>query len=238
MILKKYAYIFVRSGSKGLPNKNLKKISGKSLTERSLDFALKSNLFEKVFLSTDSREIIDLYRKKNIEIINRPKKLATDNSRELDAWKHAVEFTIKKYGEFDIFVSLPSTSPFKKYHLLIKGMKMLMNNQLCDICLSVSKSYRNPFFNMLIQKEKKKFYSLVIKKNKNYNRQQAQKVYDISTMFYITRPKFIQKTDHILNGNVGAIEIDKSLSLDIDDEYDYKYAKYIAKNYKNILNYE
>ena len=74
MILKKYAYIFVRSGSKGLPNKNLKKISGKSLTERSLDFALKSNLFEKVFLSTDSREIIDLYRKKNIEIIP-PKKI-------------------------------------------------------------------------------------------------------------------------------------------------------------------
>ena len=53
-----------RSGSKGIKNKNLKKIKNKSLIELSYDIALKSKIFTNIVVSTDSKKYQN-YLKKN-----------------------------------------------------------------------------------------------------------------------------------------------------------------------------
>ena len=56
-----------RSGSKGIKNKNLKKIKkNKSLIELAFDIAKKSNLFDKIIVSTDSNYYKKYLKKKNI----------------------------------------------------------------------------------------------------------------------------------------------------------------------------
>ena len=47
-----------RSGSKGLPGKNLKKVGGKSLIFRAVEGCLKSNVVNKIIFSTDSENYI------------------------------------------------------------------------------------------------------------------------------------------------------------------------------------
>ena len=47
-----------RSGSKGLKNKNIKKIKGKSLLEITYNFALKLKLFTNIVISTDSKNYL------------------------------------------------------------------------------------------------------------------------------------------------------------------------------------
>ena len=54
-----------RSGSKGIKNKNLKKIKNKSLIELSYDIALKSKIFTNIVVSTDSKKVSKLFKKKN-----------------------------------------------------------------------------------------------------------------------------------------------------------------------------
>lgn len=58
--MKKIAIITARAGSKGLPDKNMLMVDGKPLLSYTIDPALESDLFDKVILSTDSQEYIDL----------------------------------------------------------------------------------------------------------------------------------------------------------------------------------
>ena len=83
MIKEFNAFIFARGGSKGIPNKNLRKINGISLVRRSIDLALELENVSKVFLSTDSDLIADEANIEDVEIIKRPLELADDNSPEL-----------------------------------------------------------------------------------------------------------------------------------------------------------
>ena len=52
--MKKIAIIPARSGSKGLPNKNILNLYGKPLIAWTIEAAVKSNQFERIILSTDS----------------------------------------------------------------------------------------------------------------------------------------------------------------------------------------
>ena len=75
------ALIPARGGSKGLKNKNIKKLNGKALINYTLEIALQTKRINIVFVSSDCEEI-QIFSKnfyKNINIIKRPKKLAKDD---------------------------------------------------------------------------------------------------------------------------------------------------------------
>ena len=75
-----------RGGSKGIKNKNLKKIKGKTLIEYTISEAKKSKLINDIYVSTDSNKIINIAKKKNkINFIKRPKELSKDHSKTIDA---------------------------------------------------------------------------------------------------------------------------------------------------------
>ena len=54
--MKSIAIIPARSGSKGLKDKNIKQLCGKPLLAYSIECAIESCKFDKVFVSTDSQE--------------------------------------------------------------------------------------------------------------------------------------------------------------------------------------
>ena len=88
--------ICARSNSQGLKNKNFLKIKRKSLIRHTIDLAVKSNLFDIIAVSVDKKNI-DLGKKiKKIMYINRPKKLAGNNSKKIDAIRHAVKICENK----------------------------------------------------------------------------------------------------------------------------------------------
>ena len=57
------ALIPARGGSKGIKNKNLKKINGLSLTDLAIKIAKKSKIFSKIILSTDNKSILNSGKK-------------------------------------------------------------------------------------------------------------------------------------------------------------------------------
>ena len=75
------AVIPARSGSKSIKHKNLIKINGKTLINIAVSKAVKSKLFSKVLISTDSKEYADEALKYGADILElRPKKLANDKT--------------------------------------------------------------------------------------------------------------------------------------------------------------
>ena len=220
--------ICARGGSKGIKNKNLRKIKGKSLVERSIIFAKKFN--NKIFLSTDSQKISNVGLKNKIEIVSRPKNLATDNVGEILVWKHYVNWMKKKKIRNNFFISLPPTSPLRSLETVKKSIKMFKKGNY-DVVVVVTKSRRSPYFNIV--KRKKDYIQVFANKIKYVRRQDVPKTYDLTTIAYVINPIFLEKNkiNSIFDGKVGFVETKNIIeTLDIDNNYDLKLAKFLLKD--------
>ena len=231
--MKTFAFIFARGGSKEVPKKNIKKLGGKPLIYYSIKAAKKSQNINKCFVSTDSTEIADIAKKFGSIIIMRPKYLAKDKSPEWDSWRHAVKWVNNKFGNFDRFVSLPTTSPFRNTVDIKKCIKALKKNT--DFVLSVTKPKRSPWFNM-VKTNNDGYLDLVNKsKKKVVRRQDSKEIFDVTTVCYVTTPKFIMNKKNLWEGNVTGVMIPEKRAMDIDTKFDFKMAEYLMK-YNNIMN--
>ena len=67
-------------------------------------------------------------------------------------------------------------------------------------------------------------------KKKFFTRQELPKIYNLCTIAYVTRPKYILNNKHLFDGIVKSIDIPESRSIDIDTKLDFKIAEYLFKN--------
>lgn len=226
--MRNFAFIFARGGSKGLPRKNIKLLAGKPLLQYSIDTALASNEIEKVFVSTDDKEIALCAEKCGAIAIHRPAELATDQSPEWLSWRHAIHWVTDKYGNFDGFVSLPATSPLRSVQD-VEDAILKRQKHNADICIAITPANRSPYFN-IVRYIEGGYIELVNKPEGEVTRRQdAPQVFDITTTVYATTPNFVLNNYGLFSGKVLSIEVPKERSIDIDDIYDFKLAEVILK---------
>ncbi|HOY69311.1 MAG TPA: acylneuraminate cytidylyltransferase family protein [Methylotenera sp.] len=226
-------FIFARGGSKGVPRKNLKLLAGKPLIAYSIEIALNCPSLGSVIVSTDDDEIAEISRRYGANVpFMRPDELATDTASEWKAWQHAINWTELNEGEFDFFISLPVTSPFRSVLDVEACISALAKSPETDIIITVKKADRSPYFNM-VRLDDLSNASLVIPiGEKILRRQDAPTVYDMTTVAYVARTSFIKKYSGVFDGNVKAIEIPVERALDIDTPYDFKLAEFLASEIK------
>ncbi|MGL2944918.1 cytidylyltransferase domain-containing protein [Acinetobacter baumannii] len=226
--MRNFAFIFARGGSKGLPGKNIKPLAGKPLLQYSIDTALASDLIEQVFVSTDDQAIAQVAIEGGAILIERPAELATGQSPEWLSWRHAVEWATEHYGSFDGFVSLPATSPLRSQED-VEAAILKRQAETADICIAVTPASRSPYFNMVKYNEAG-FVELVNQPEGEVSRRQdAPKVFDITTVVYATTPEFVLNSYGLFSGKVASIEVPKARAVDIDDIYDFRLAEAIIK---------
>lgn len=227
-VMNRYAFVFARGGSKGLPRKNIKMLDGKPLIAYSIEVAKQIPGIKKVFVSTDDTEIADVSRTWGAEVIDRPAELASDTSPEWHSWRHAIEYVRQHHGTIDQFISLPATSPLRNATDVINAMHRL-DESGADICIGVTPANRSPYFNM-VKMDTEGYCSLVIPPQEGvFRRQDAPAVFDITTVVYIARPEFIMDNTGLFAGKVVSVEIPKERAVDIDDIYDFKVAEMLMK---------
>ena len=85
------AIIPARSGSKGLPGKNIKELCGKPLIAWSIEVGLKSKYIDKVMVTTDSQEIANIAKKYGANVpFLRPSNLSSDTSATFSTLEHVI----------------------------------------------------------------------------------------------------------------------------------------------------
>ena len=222
------AFIFARGGSKGLPNKNILEFSGKPLIAWSIEQALAVKRINRVIVSTDSEQIANIALNYGAEVpLIRPADLATDSSPEILAWKHGLKYLKESTGEYpDVFLSIPTTSPLR----LSSDIDLCLDEFLIrkpDIVVTVTDPHRNPYFNML-RIDTEGFCRLVIPDQESTaRRQDAQEVFDMTTVCYVADPFFIEKCESILEGRVRSVHIPAERAIDIDTLMDFQFAEFI-----------
>ena len=123
------AIIPARGGSKRIPRKNIKLFHGKPLIAYSIETAIKSNLFDKVIVSTDDEEIAQISKKYGATVpFLRPKKLSDDFTGTGAVVNHTLEY-LKSVGEnYDFVCTIYATAPFLDEKYLIEGFEKLKNS--------------------------------------------------------------------------------------------------------------
>lgn len=123
------ALVPARSGSKGVPGKNVRPLGGQPLIAWSIAAALRSTTIDRVIVSTDSEAYALLAMDHGAEApFLRPPSLAADDSRDLGFILHALDwFTENEGREPDLLVHLRPTTPFRDPEDLDAAVEMMLS---------------------------------------------------------------------------------------------------------------
>lgn len=108
------ALIPARSGSKGVPDKNIRSLGGHPLIEWSIVAARKAGLIDRVIVSTDSTEYADLAIRLGAEApFLRPAEISGDSATDYDFIVHALNWLDVNGGEPAYIAHIRPTTPFR-----------------------------------------------------------------------------------------------------------------------------
>lgn len=141
------ALIPARSGSKGVPHKNIRLLQGKPLIAHSITYARASQLVTRVVVSTDSPEYAEIARQYGAETpFLRPIALAQDLSTDLDVFAHALDWLEANEGyQVDVLVHLRPTYPFRRVADMDQMIRLLLDDPTLDSVRSVAIAPETPF---------------------------------------------------------------------------------------------
>ncbi len=213
-----------RGGSKRLPRKNILDLAGKPLIVWSIEAGLNSKYIDKVIVSSDDDEILEISKIYGAQIIKRPSELASDTATTFDALKHTID-NIEKY---DYIVLLQATSPLRDEKHIDEAIELL-EAKGADAVISVCEMDHSPLWSNTLPLDNSMIGFL---KDEILNKRSQ----DLAQYFRLNGATYICKTDKLLEeksfflkDNIFAFKMDRQSSIDIDEEIDFKFAEMLIK---------
>jgi CMP-N,N'-diacetyllegionaminic acid synthase len=145
--MKVLAVIPARSGSKGVPHKNILPFCGKPLIAHSIEQAKQCPRVNRVIVSTDSAEYATVARESGAEApFLRPAEISGDSSTDLELFEHALRW-LKDNENYspDICVHLRPTHPNRKVDWITEAVDLLIAHPEWDSVRSIAPAPETPF---------------------------------------------------------------------------------------------
>ena len=224
--MKNIAIITARSGSKGVPDKNIKPINGMPLMAYSIRAAQKADLFDQVMVSTDSEQYRHIAVAYGASVpFLRSREQSSDTA---DSWA-TVEEVLKEYAsrgeKFDTVCLLQPTSPLRTAEDIIAAYALMIEKQ-ADAVSSVCEAEHSPLWCMTLEED----CSLEeFRKNQKQTgpTQKMKKYYRLNGAVYIRKICYVGSDVHVIHNNEYAMIMDVRRSVDIDTPHDFKMAEFL-----------
>jgi CMP-N-acetylneuraminic acid synthetase len=225
------AYIPARGGSKGVQNKNLQTVSGKSLIRRTLETALAAGIFECIYLDTDSPEIAQEGERWGASIpFLRSPRLAQDNSLILecvsDYFSRITEYPLK--DSEPIFLLQP-TSPLREVSEILDCLSVWKShNGSCSVA-TVSEPLQSSK-DLIMRIGTGNWIPLIEEGSRNSNRQSFPPVKFVTGSIYVFSLSFIKEHKSFTPFSFTKyVEVSQLSSIDVDSEFDLRLANLLSK---------
>jgi CMP-N,N'-diacetyllegionaminic acid synthase len=226
--------ISARSGSKGVPGKNIKLLGGRPLISYAIESALNSAYIDKVIVSTDGNEIADVAIEYGAEVIIRPSNLADDRTPLIDSTKYTM-LALDEKGYFaDIIVQLSPTCPFIQTAQIDKSIEMVANNDKCECAVSLKRIQHEHPYRARVMKEN--YYFENYEQDIDVEAKQFHARQDLPDL-YCTNGGLYTRQRHLLENYAGddfamgryhkGIIMDDIESVNIDEMIDYYFAEFL-----------
>lgn len=218
------AIITARSGSKGLPNKNIKLLNGKPLLAYSIIAAKESGLFDEVFVSTDSEEYAQIAKEwgANVPFL-RSENIAGDSASSWDAVSEALEWYKQTGKNFETVTLLQPTSPLRIAEDIVNGYK-LFEEKKASAVVAVCEMDHSPLWSNVLPSDLS-MDGFIRDEVKNKSRQDLPNYYRINGALYIVRTEVLNNISDMYNDKCYAYVMPGERSVDIDTELDFAIAE-------------
>lgn len=220
------AIIPARGGSKRIPKKNLKAISGKPMILYTIEAAKECKYIDKVIVSTDDEEIAAISMKAGAVVpFRRPEEFSGDGARLIDVLLHAVEFYEHKGERYDIIVLLLPSSPLRTGEDIHRALDFFLKNGQKSV-VSISSVSEHPALIRQFE-DKDKMVRLL---DQNTNRLKGKRFYKVNGAIYINRALELDEHTNLDNNELGFV-LPKDRGLNIQEPEDAVVADfYVSKN--------
>lgn len=219
--------ICARGGSTGLPGKNILPLLGKPLIGWTIEQALQSGVADRVLVSTDSQEIAAIARSYGAEVpFLRPAQLATANAAKLPVIQHLVQWVEVNSGPVHTIIDLDPTSPLRDVHDIQACLALL--DAATDLVITGYESDKNPYFNMVEQKEHGYFARVCSPAAEIVGRQAAPRVYAMNASIYVWRRTALAASLWA-SPRVRLYAMPRERSIDIDHAIDFELVELLMK---------
>ena len=224
------AIIPARGGSKRLPRKNLLDLCGRPLIAWTIEAGRESEYVDKVVVTSDDNEILEISEKFGANTIKRPNELASDTATTFDAIKHVIENTEK----YDYIVLLQPTSPLRNSKHIDEAIELLESKN-ADAVISVCEMDHSPLWSNTLPEDGSMRHFLR-DEILNKRSQDLEKYYRLNGAIYICQTdKLLENKGFFLKNNVFSYIMDKICSIDIDDEFDFLVASKAMESESKIF---
>ena len=218
------AIIPARSGSKGLPNKNILELNGKPLIAYTIEAAINAKHISEVIISTDDPQIAKMAEKYGAKTyFLRPKELATDDALAVDNYIYTIN---KLNEEFDFniidFIVLQPTSPLRISQDIDDAIE-LFKKVNADSIISYTEENHPISWHKYITDDN---LLVDVIKDDIKNRQDYKKSFYPNGAIYIFKIELINQRKYFSN-NTQAFIMPKNRSIDIDYKEDFEYVEFL-----------
>lgn len=228
------AIIPARSGSKGLPGKNVKIMMDKPLIAWTIEQAKKSKYISRVIVSTNDSHIRNISAEFGAEVIERPAELCMDDSSVNLCILHALE-VLQKTESYkpDFIMLLQCTSPLRTSQHIDDSIELFASSSSsASSLISVCNESCPPWWLKNIDEEGYLQDFLIYDKANLFRRQDFPNVFRLNGAIYLSRTEdFLQNMTFQSEKVVGFI-MDEMSSIDIDTEFDFLFAETVLRNLK------
>ena len=207
-----------RSGSKGIPDKNIKQLDGKPLLAHSIEQAKQSSYIDqmKVVVSTDSENYANIARTHGAEVpFLRPSEISGDLATDDQFILHMLN---NLNDDFDLILQLRPTQPKRSTHDIDNCLKIMIEKLEYTSLRSVIPIEKSPF-KMYTIKDRK---LLPLYPDKcNMPRQALDTCYLHNGYIDIVRVNIIKKLGSLLGDNIYPYVMKDTDTVDIGEEKDW-----------------
>lgn len=215
-----------RSGSKGIPDKNIRLLGGIPLIGHSIRHARDAGADDAhIIVSTDSDRYAAVAEELGVPTpYRRPEELATDTAGSREVILDAMDYADRLGVAYDCVVLLQPTSPFRESGDILRGLE-IFDNEHPDMVVSVTPSVANPYYN-LFETDPGTGALTICKGPGTYSRRQdAPPVWEYNGAVYIISPDSLRRYPLGLLPRRLPLEMPRERSLDLDTPEDWARAE-------------
>ena len=225
------AIIPARGGSKGVPRKNIRLAGGKPLISWIIEAAQKSVYIDRLIISSDDDEIIQVAQKCGCEVpFIRPYELAQDNSSISDVVLHA----LNQVPGYDYVMVLQPTSPLTIEDDIDGCIKLCISSGYKSV-VSVTEPTKSPYW-MFKMGPSNQLEPILGKKYLQKRRQDLPSAYIPTGAVYIAECIWFLQNKSFYSKMTSGYIIPLKRSLDVDTKNDFELFEFYSKKRKSTLN--
>ena len=230
------AIIGIRSGSKGIIDKNIKMLNGKPLIYWIVTTALNTPEIERVIVSTDSKKYAKIAKKCGAEVpFLRPVELSGDLSTDFDYVRHCLKYLEDEEKIIpEVALRLMATVPSQKSEDLSKIISNCLASDEIDSSVIVAEARQTPQKALKIIETDEGDKRLVSYETGTgigvspTPRQQYEKAYFRANAIAF-KPRVISESGTLTGNNVTPHIIPSDEAIDIDTELDFQFVEFLMK---------